>query len=293
MEFIIVVAVLWALGAIFGDKSGGSTTNRTNDFQKPTPKPPVAPKLPRRPLVAPEPANEPRVATQIRDVKSRSVVETLLSSIKSEQIVNKTAPPESSWQSESGGTALKEFACSPRMGDEVVEYLREQGINKLYHFTDRENVESIIRTGGLYSWDYLERSDLKIPRPGGSEFSRSRDLRDGLQDYVRLSFVRNNPMMYAAKADGRIFDAVILEVDLDVVRFPDVMFSDRNATAKNCVVGAGVEMLKNIRFALIRRGRWSSEEEKGFLQAEVLVRGAVPGYLVRHEGRIIRSPIEN
>ena len=33
-----------------------------------------------------------------------------------------------------------------------VRILKEHGINSLYHFTDRKNLESIIRHGGLYSW---------------------------------------------------------------------------------------------------------------------------------------------
>ncbi len=34
---------------------------------------------------------------------------------------------------------------------EFKQILEQQGIQKLYHFTDRENLESIIRNGGLYS----------------------------------------------------------------------------------------------------------------------------------------------
>lgn len=39
-----------------------------------------------------------------------------------------------------------------------VRILKEHGINSLYHFTDRKNLESIIRHGGLYSWgDCIEQ----------------------------------------------------------------------------------------------------------------------------------------
>lgn len=30
--------------------------------------------------------------------------------------------------------------------------IEQQGITKLYHFTDRDNLQSIIQNGGLYSW---------------------------------------------------------------------------------------------------------------------------------------------
>lgn len=35
------------------------------------------------------------------------------------------------------------------------EVLDRYGVTKLYHFTDRENLESIIRHGGFYSWGKL------------------------------------------------------------------------------------------------------------------------------------------
>jgi hypothetical protein len=96
-------------------------------------------------------------------------------------------------------------------------------------------------------------------------------------------------MMYTAIGDGRISDPVILEIDLDIMRLSDVLFSDRNAVANGANVGPGLDALRGIHFDLIQRGKWRTEEEKGFYQAEVLIRDAVPGYLIRHEGRLIRT----
>ena len=96
-------------------------------------------------------------------------------------------------------------------------------------------------------------------------------------------------MMYTASGDGRISDPVVLEIDLDVVRLSDVLFSDRNAVANGANVGPGLDALRGIHFDLIQRGKWRTEEEKSFYQAEVLIRDAVPGYLIRHEGRLIRT----
>ena len=39
--------------------------------------------------------------------------------------------------------------------------LEQHGIKKLYHFTDRDNLESIIRNGGLYSWQIVIRKVSK------------------------------------------------------------------------------------------------------------------------------------
>ena len=40
--------------------------------------------------------------------------------------------------------------------------LDEHRITKLYHFTDRDNLESIIKNGGLYSWGDCEDKGIKI-----------------------------------------------------------------------------------------------------------------------------------
>lgn len=48
------------------------------------------------------------------------------------------------------------------------EILDLHGIKKLYHFTDRDNLESIIKQGGLYSWADCEAKNIRIPKPGGA-----------------------------------------------------------------------------------------------------------------------------
>lgn len=42
--------------------------------------------------------------------------------------------------------------------------LEQHGIKKLYHFTDRDNLESIIRNGGLYSWADCDSKGIKIEK---------------------------------------------------------------------------------------------------------------------------------
>ena len=71
---------------------------------------------------------------------------------------------------------------------DVVSYLRSQGITKLYHFTDMANIQSIIDNGGLYSWVACENRGITIKKPGGSDTSRSLDSYRGLGNYVRLSW---------------------------------------------------------------------------------------------------------
>lgn len=42
--------------------------------------------------------------------------------------------------------------------------LEKYNITKLYHFTDRDNLENIIKNGGLYSWKDCEERSIKESR---------------------------------------------------------------------------------------------------------------------------------
>ena len=64
--------------------------------------------------------------------------------------------------------------------------------------------------------------------------SRKIDKTRGLENYVRLSFNRHNPMQHVAAAK-RIKNPVMLEIKLSVVSRPGVMFSDCNATRTDAV----------------------------------------------------------
>ena len=76
--------------------------------------------------------------------------------------------------------------------------LDQQGIKKLYHFTDRDNLESIIKNGGLYSWMDCEHKGIKIAKPGGGSTSRQLDSGRNLENYVRVSFTTTFPIRKGA-----------------------------------------------------------------------------------------------
>lgn len=160
----------------------------------------------------------------------------------------------------------------------TIQYIKNQGITKLYHFTDRSNIQSIIDHGGLFSWQACDNRNITINRPGGSCDSRFHDNRLKLGNYVRLSFTREHPMMYAAKTDLRIYDPVILEIDLSVAGLSSTKFSDRNAVKTGAIIKNGYEGAKNIHFSTVRQRTHFDlpEEEKEFYQAEVLVFEKVP-----------------
>lgn len=162
--------------------------------------------------------------------------------------------------------------------------LERRGIDTLYHFTDRDNLESIIRHGGLYAWASCEAKQISIAKPGGSPLSRQLDTRDGLQNYVRISFTRLHPMMFVAMNDGRISNPVILQIDPEVIEEEGVLFADRNATRNGAQVGKELEDLQRIHFDTVSAKNYFdlNEEEQPFYQAEVLIPTFIPLKYIRN-----------
>lgn len=158
------------------------------------------------------------------------------------------------------------------------QVLKNRGIKKLYHFTDRDNLESIIKHGGLYSWKDCDDKGIKIAKPGGSSTSRSLDKRGGLEYYARLSFVPDHPMMYVAMDDGRISNPVVLEIDLETALWENTLYADRNMTKNGANVGGSVDDLNAIHFNLFWGHRYFdlSDEDKMYYKAEVLVKNFIP-----------------
>lgn len=157
--------------------------------------------------------------------------------------------------------------------------LEQNRITKLYHFTDFDNLESIIQNGGLYSWADCDEKGIKIAKPGGSSQSRSLDQRDRLEHFVRLSFAKDHPMKYVAMDDGRISNPVVLEIDLETALWEDSLYADRNATKNGACVGGMLDDMKAVHFGLFTRMQRyfdMSEEAKMYYQAEVLVKNYIP-----------------
>lgn len=143
------------------------------------------------------------------------------------------------------------------------ELVERQGIRKLYHFTDRDNLESIIRNGGLYSWADCEEKGIDICKPGGDAASRSLDSRDGLQRFVRLSFAKSHPMMYVAMNEGRISNPVILEIDPEVVWWKESKFADRNAVKTGAKIGGELQDLEAVHFDTVKAQSYFNLSEEG------------------------------
>jgi len=161
---------------------------------------------------------------------------------------------------------------------EFQQVLQQNSVITLYHFTDRANIASIKKYGGLYSWDYCDENDIVIPYPGGGSLSRDLDRRYSLEDYVRVSFTRNHPMMFIAQNEGRIKNPVILTISLEVCYFQETRFANMNATRTGHKQGKNLEDLQSIHFNTVKQIKHFDleEAEKPYFQAEVLVKTWIP-----------------
>jgi len=121
----------------------------------------------------------------------------------------------------------------------------------------------------LFSWHNFNINNIKIERPGGDDLSRKLDKKAGLENYVRLSFTPDHPMMYAVMKDGRIENPVVLEIDIETIFLKDSKFSDKNATRTGVNIGQTFEDFSKIRFDIL------SQENKPYFQAEVLVKDKI------------------
>jgi len=150
-------------------------------------------------------------------------------------------------------------------------------IENLYHFTDNKNLKSIIENGGLYSWKYAGQNGIKISNPGGNELSRRLDYRKGCENYVRLSFCEDHPMMFFAKKEGRIDTPYILKVKPEVIYHTGTKYCNMNATTSGAIISGDFTYFEEIDFSIFsKKYKTLDKSLKSYYQAEVLVYQHLP-----------------
>lgn len=165
------------------------------------------------------------------------------------------------------------------------QVLAQNNVRYLYHFTDRRNLQSIRRHGGLLSWDYCEKHNITIPYQGGDSDSRDLDRKYGLQDYVRLSFCDDHPMRFRLEQSG--YDLVILNIKVDVALFKNTLYSDMNAADKRHHHGGSLDDLKRVNFEATKMSYLRSDDplfKKH--QAEVMVKTFIPLEYIENIDRV-------
>ena len=156
-----------------------------------------------------------------------------------------------------------------------MQYLIDNGIKCLYHFTDKDRLNSIIRHDGLLSYKRCLDEAVVMPIRTDMAVSRDIDAEFGLEDYARLSFCRDLPKVEERKKAGA--ELVLLKISLEVVTFEDTEFTDMEATLKQMRHGNSFEDLKKVNLRATQTPAYLlSDIEYKQKQAEVLVKGFIP-----------------
>lgn len=206
-------------------------------------------------------ADEKRKEQQEREVKVKQYQEELRKKEKSEQ-----------------DEKQRLLALSLEKKDRSQDFeqiLKNNGVRCFYHFTDKRNIISIKKVGGLLSWHYCKSNNIQIPYQGGDVDSENLDKLHGLEDFVRLSFCDDHPMAWRLKKGG--YELVLLKVEIDVAWMKDTLFSNMNATDNLHSHGGEISDLQKIKFNATKRHYVSrSDDDFKYHQAEVMVKTFIP-----------------
>lgn len=177
----------------------------------------------------------------------------------------------------------------------MINYLKDNSIERFMHFTDVRNLASIVKNGGLFSWDQCNKNNIKIAISGGNDLSHSLDRRFGLTNYVRLSFCQLHPMVKKLTTTGD-FKPAFLEFSLNTLELGNVLFSDINATDNAHNLYHGIEGLKAIDLKATQETDLPYGTKYKQAQAEILVEGFIPLtycnaiYIPDGKGKYIKIP---
>ncbi len=159
--------------------------------------------------------------------------------------------------------------------EEIRNYLQSNGINCLYHFTEKSRLQSIIKFGGLLSYKRCLDESGVMPVREDMALTRDIDAKLGLEDYVRLSFCSRLPKIKERQAEGA--ELVLLKIDPEVALFEDTLFTDIEATRQGMRLGNKLDDLKNVNIEATQKVVCNPNDVDYWQrQAEVLVRSFIP-----------------
>lgn len=154
--------------------------------------------------------------------------------------------------------------------------LKKYGIDGIWHFTDRSNIQSIIDNQGLLSLTESKRRAVRISIPGGNQWSHDADRIKGVDQYVHLAFISDHPMLYAAKQDGRIKDPVWIKIKPDVLENALVRYTAEVSNKKGVPLLTAEQAIAQIDFeVLFSRTDWKDPQiqarRKVAMKSEILI----------------------
>lgn len=167
------------------------------------------------------------------------------------------------------------------------DLFKKYAVTAFYHFTDRRNLVLIQELGGLLSLARLRNLEIKIPAPGGNDWSHEVDRQRGLDKYVHLCFRDNHPMEYAARQNGRIENSIFLKIHSEVLELKGVKFTPDVSNKSGVPIYSIDDAHKMIDWeVLYMRTDWNNPVIKERLRraerCEILVPDEIPLALIRN-----------
>ena len=159
----------------------------------------------------------------------------------------------------------------------IVETLKRNNINSVWHFTDISNLGSIAKYGILALHELVENSiDAHF---GADELSHSLDRYYGLDEYVHLAFIQDHPTYHNALKRGSINHAIWIELDLKILLDDNVMFSDEVANKSGVKPFDYTRVEEKIDFRkMFHRDFWTRVEGR---KAEIMVPSKIDTYYIK------------
>ena len=153
--------------------------------------------------------------------------------------------------------------------------MQSNGIEYLYHFTEKDRLESIIKYGGLLSFKRCLDESITMPVREDMALTRDIDARMDLEDFVRTSFCSRLPKIKERQAEGA--ELILLKIDPEVALFDDTLYTDIEATQPNLKCGGEFGDLKRVNIQATKKP-FAKPEDNDYWQrqAEVLIKGFIP-----------------
>lgn len=165
------------------------------------------------------------------------------------------------------------------------EFIKQFGVNCLFHFTDLRNLSSIAEHGFL-SLAELRRRSVPVVAAGGNAWSHDADSRLGLDQYVHLCLFNQHPMEWTARKEGHVQETAFLQIDPAVLRSEGLRFAPGVSNKTGVPLLTLNEAIEQMDFAVVyARTDWKDPAVlKRLLAArkyEVLVPADIPVSMIR------------
>ena len=115
-------------------------------------------------------------------------------------------------------------------------YLNSINLNEVFHFTDRKNLDSIMKLG-LISKKKLDEAGIK--------YKSTHEGYRKILNYVSLSLTNNNPMIYSALNENRITNPIIIRIDSEVLYLKYTIFYTSYSNSSNSEKGSSFNFFRS------------------------------------------------